>query len=142
MLLLLHEEVGSPAPATTLLHTLGAAVLADLALLGRVGMAGPAVVALGDRPPPDALLRSALDMVAAGPARSGRSYRSSGLRLWRPVTDRLVERGRIRRERKRTLGLHPVTTRPVANAHDEAELRAHLRTVQESAAVATRAPRL
>lgn len=147
MLLVLHEEVGPRATATTLLHTLGGAVLVDLALLGRIGTAGPAgdggadggspgrggaVVALGHGPLPDPLLRSAHDIVARRPRPVRSLVPELGAELWGPVTGRLVERGRIRRERKRSLGLHPVTTRAVADARHEADLRAHLRTFQES----------
>lgn len=132
MLLVLHQQVGPPATAATLLHTLGGAVLVDLALLGRVGTAGPAVVAVGHGPLPDALLRGAHDIVARRPRPARTLVPELGAELWPPVTRRLVEQGRIRRERRGPLGLHPVTTRAVADASHEAELRAHLRAVQES----------
>lgn len=132
MLLVLHEEVGPPATVTTLLQTLGGAVLVDLALLGRIGTAGPAIVALGHGSLPDPLLRSAHDIVARRPRPARSLLPELGVELWGAVTGRLVERGRVRRERRRPLGLRPVTTRAVADARHEADLRAHLRTVQES----------
>ena len=132
VLLVLHEEIGPRATVTTLLHALGGAVLVDLALLGRIGTAGPAIVALGHGPLPDPLLRSAHDIVARRPRPARSLLPELGAELWGPVTGRLAERGRIRRERRRPLGLHPVTTRAVADARHEADLRAHLRAVQES----------
>ena len=118
-----------------------AAAAVGLTVPGPLIVPGPLVVedvmllllhALGDGPLPDALLRSAHDTVARRrrPARS--LVPELGAELWGPVTRRLVERGRIRRERRRPLGLHPVITRAVADARHESELRAHLRTVQES----------
>ena len=132
MLLVLHHEIGPPATAAALLHTLGGAVLVDLAHQGRVTTDGATVVAVGAGPPADALLRSAHAAVAGrpGPARS--LVPELGAELWRPVIDRLVGRGRIRRERRRPMGLHPVVTRPPADPHHEAVLRARLRAVLES----------
>ena len=132
VLLLLHDEVGPPATATTLLHTLGGAVLVDLALRGRAATDGPTVVALGDDPPTDPVLRSAHATVARRPRTVRSLVPELGADLWKPVVDRLAERGRIRRERTRPLGLHPVTVRPAAYPHHEAALRAHLRAVRES----------
>jgi hypothetical protein len=70
VLLVLHEEIGPRATVTTLLHPLGGAVLVDLALLGRIGTAGPAIVALGHGPLPDPLLRSAHDITHVTPPSS------------------------------------------------------------------------
>lgn len=130
VLLLLHDGVGPPATATTLLHALGGAVLVDLAHRGLVGADGPVVVALGD-PPTDPVLRSARATVARWPRTVRSLVPELGADLWKPVVDRLVERGRIRRERTRPLGLHPVTVRPAPDPHHEAALRAHLRAVRE-----------
>ncbi len=131
VLLLLHDEVGPPATATTLLHALGGAVLVDLAHRGLVATDGPTVVALGDDPPTDPVLRSARATVARWPRTVRSLVPELGADLWKPVVDRLVERGRIRRERTRPLGLHPVTVRAAPDPHHEAALRAHLRAVRE-----------
>lgn len=131
--LLLHDEIVPPSTAATLLHTLGGAVLVDLARQGRVTADGPAVVALGQGPA-DPLLRSAVATVARRPRTVRSLVPELGADLWQPVVDRLVGRGRMRRERRRTLGLFPVTTRAVADPRYEAELRAHLRAAQESGA--------
>lgn len=127
VLLLLHDGIGPPATAATLLHTLGGAVLVDLAHQDRVAVDGPTVVALGDGAPTDPLLRSAHEAVARRPRTVRSLVPALGADLWKPVVDRLVERGRIRRERRRPLGLYPVTVRPAADPHHEAALRAHLR---------------
>ena len=132
MVLVLHEEVGPPATAAALLHTLGGAVLVDLALHGRIGTAGPAIVALGHGPLSESLLRSAHDIVARRPRPARSLVPELGAELWGPVMSRLVERGRVRPERRRPLGLHPVTTRAVADGRHETDLRAYLRSIVES----------
>jgi hypothetical protein len=134
MLLVLHEEVGPPATAPHC-STCSAAWCSS-AWCSSISPCSAGSGRLAPRSSPSGTarcpMRCAHDIVARrpGPARS--LVPELGAELWRPVIGRLVERGRIRRGRRRPLGLHPVTTRAVADARHEADLQAHLRTVQES----------
>jgi len=138
LLLLLDDETGTPAGAGTLPYTLGGAVLAELALLGRVetqgktsALNGPEIVAVGDGPLPDPLLQAAYDQVAEKTRRVQPLLLTIGGGLWKTVTDRLIERGLIRREKKRVLGLFPTTRLPAADTRHEEALRQEIRAVLE-----------
>jgi hypothetical protein len=129
MLLLLDDETGTPAAAGTLPYTLGGAVLVELALLGRVETDGSKVHAVGDGPLPDPLLQDAYDKVAEKPRGAQTLLLTIGSSLWDPVIDRLIERGLIRREKKRVLGLFRMTQLPAAEHEHEAAVRAKIRAV-------------
>ncbi|MCY1141211.1 GPP34 family phosphoprotein [Actinoplanes sp. Pm04-4] len=129
MLLLLDDETGVPAAAGTLNYTLGGAVLVELALLGRVETDGNKVYAVGDGPLPDPLLQEAYDKVAEKPRGAQTLLITIGSYLYQPVIDRLLERGLIRREKKRVLGIIPMTRLPAADHEHEAGLRAGIRAV-------------
>ncbi|OXM45137.1 GOLPH3/VPS74 family protein [Amycolatopsis alba] len=135
LLLLLDDETGTPAAAGTLPYTLGGAVLTELALLGRVetgkgsALNGPEIIAAGDGPLPDPLLQAAYDQIAEKPRRVQPLLLAIGGDLWKTVTDRLIERGLIRREKKRVLGLFPVTRLPAADTRRETALREEIRAV-------------
>ncbi|ALG15383.1 GOLPH3/VPS74 family protein [Kibdelosporangium phytohabitans] len=138
LLLLLDDETGVPAGAGTLHHTLGGAVLVDLALAGRIdtdgnrpGLNGPTVLTVGDGPLADPLLQSAYDKVAERPRRVQPLLLDIGNGLWKTVTGRLTERGLVRRERRKVLGLFRTTTWPAADTQHEAELREKVRAVLE-----------
>ncbi|MFC9504424.1 GPP34 family phosphoprotein [Streptomyces sp. NPDC057002] len=138
LLLMLDDEYGIPAGAGTLHHTLGGAVLVELALLGRIEpedsrawFTGTKVLATGSGSLPDPLLRSAYDTIAARPRQVQSLLVTIGSGLWKPLTDRLVKRGLLRRERKRLLGLFPTTSLPAADTGHEAELRERMRAVLE-----------
>lgn len=141
LLLMLDDKYGIPAAANTLHHTLGGAVLVELALRGRIepdesraGLNGPLVVATGEGPLPDPLLQSTYDAIAARPRQIHTLLITIGAELWEPVTGRLVQRGLIRRERKRFLGLIPTTRLPAADAEHETALREDIRAVLEDGA--------
>ncbi|SDM15958.1 GOLPH3/VPS74 family protein [Nonomuraea jiangxiensis] len=130
MLLMLDDEKGTVARAGALNYSLGGAVLVELALLGRIeadedraGLNGPEVLAVGDGPLPDPLLQSAYDEIAQKPQGIQALILSIGAGLQEPVLDRLVERGLIRRESKRVLGVFRTTTWPAEDTRHEAELR-------------------
>ncbi|MBM2619594.1 GPP34 family phosphoprotein [Actinoplanes sp. LDG1-06] len=135
MLLLLDDETGTPAAAGTLPYTLGGAVLVELALLGRIeadsaqGLNGPKVYAVGDGPLEDPLLQEAYDKVAEKPRGAQTLLLTIGSKLWDPVVERLIERGLIRREKKRVLGLFKMTMLPAADTEYEAALRDRIRAV-------------
>ncbi|MBN6042255.1 GPP34 family phosphoprotein [Amycolatopsis sp. 195334CR] len=137
LLLMLDDKSGTPAGAGTLHYALGGAMLVELALRGRVeddgsrGLGGPKVLATGDGPLGDPLLQDAYDKVAEKPRSVQSLLMAIGGGLYKPVIERLLERGFIRREQKRVLGLIPRTTLPVDDGEYETELRQRVRAVLE-----------
>ncbi|MFC7533944.1 GPP34 family phosphoprotein [Actinoplanes sp. GCM10030250] len=136
MLLLLDDETGIPAGAGTLHYALGGAVLAELALLGRIETDGgypalnnPMVRAMGEGTLPDPLLQDAYDKVARKPRLAQTLLIEIGTRLYEQVIDRLLERGLIRRESKRVLGLFRTTRLPADDSRHEEELRRRIRAI-------------
>ncbi|GAB2895057.1 GOLPH3/VPS74 family protein [Streptomyces mayteni] len=130
MLLLLDDETGVPAAAGTLHYTLGGAVLVELALRGEIDveesgskLSGPRVVTVGTGDLADPLLRSAYEKVAERPRGVQTALLEIGGGLRKPVIDRLVERGLIRRESRRVLGIFPSTRLPADDTRHEAALR-------------------
>ena len=128
-LLLLDDETGTPAAAGTLYYTLGGAVLVELALLGHIETDGKKVYAVEGEPPADPLLRDAYEKVAEKPRSAQTLLITIGTKLWEPVIDRLLERGLIRREKKKVLGLFSMNQLPAADFEHEAALRARIRAV-------------
>ncbi|MFC5291078.1 GPP34 family phosphoprotein [Actinokineospora guangxiensis] len=140
LLLLLDDETGTPAAAGTLYYTLGGAVLVELALSGRVEaeggsrLSGPEVRVAGDGPLSDPLLQAAYDRIAEKPRRVQPLILDIGSGLWEQLVERLVERGLIRREKKRVLGLFKVTQLPADDTGHEAEVRRGVKAVLEEGA--------
>lgn len=138
LLLMMDDRTGVPAGAGTLHHTLAAAVLAELALLGRIRVdenrawyRSTTVVATGDGSLPDPLLQTAYDAIAARPQDLHTMLITTGFELSGQVTERLVQRGLLRRERKKFLGLFPTTSLPATNTGHESALREQVRAVLE-----------
>ncbi|MER5219252.1 GOLPH3/VPS74 family protein [Streptomyces flaveus] len=138
LLLMLDDTYGIPAGAGTLHHTLGGAVLVELALLGRIQpedsrawFKGTKVVATGDGTLPDPLLQSTYDTITERPRQIQTLLVTIGSGLWKPMTERLVQRGLLRRERKRFLGLFPTTSLPATDTGHESALRERMRAVLE-----------
>ncbi|MBB5791153.1 GOLPH3/VPS74 family protein [Jiangella mangrovi] len=141
MLLLLDDDHGIPAGAGTLYYTLGGAMLVDLALRGRIeideghaGLNGPKVLAVDGDPLADPLLRDAHEKVAEKPRGVQTLLITLGSGLDTQVVDRLVERGLLRREKKKLLRLFPTTSLEVEDGRHEAELRRRARAVLEDGA--------
>jgi Golgi phosphoprotein 3 GPP34 len=141
LLLMLDNTYGVPAGAGTLHQTLGGAVLVELALLGRIQpdtsggwLTGTQVVAAGDGPLPDPLLQSAYDTIAARPRHIQSMLITIGSGLWDPLIGRLVQRGLIRREQRRFLGLIPTTRLPAVDNGHESALRKRMSAVLEDGA--------
>lgn len=142
MLLLLDDKSGAIAGAGTLHYTLGGAVLVELALQGRIeideaesglraGLNGPVVHAAGDGPLSDPLLQAAYERVAEKPQRVQPLLIGIGGDLRVTVLDRLLERGLIREEKRKFLGVIPTTRLPIDDGGHEAELRAKVVAVLE-----------
>src|SRR5690606_10547624 len=94
-------------------------------------MNGPRVTPSGEGPLPDPLLQSAHDTVAEKTRRVQPLLVAIGADLWRVVLDRLVDRGLLRREERRILGVFRSTRWPAADQEHEARLRARIRRILE-----------
>lgn len=135
LLLLMDDETGTPASAGTLPYALGGAVLVELALLGRVdttgtdGFTGAKVIAVEGEPLDDPLLRQAYEKVAAKPRGVQTLLLQIGGSLWNDVVDRLIDRGLVRRETRKVLGLFGTTRLPTADGTREQEIRDRIRAV-------------
>ncbi|MGV9796548.1 GOLPH3/VPS74 family protein [Mycobacterium sp. NPDC003449] len=109
----LRSGTGTIAGENILFYVLAGAVLADLGLGGHVdttaGTAGTKVHAIEDKPPSDRMLRSAWEYVAEKPRGVQTFLAAIGPSLRSPVLDRLVERGDIRRRKRKALGLFNTT---------------------------------
>lgn len=134
MLLLLDDDSGVPAAAGTLHYTLAGAVLVDLALRGSVevdaqntGLTGHKVHTADGDPPADPLLQSAFDTIAVKSRGVQSLLAMIGPTLHTDVVDRLVERGLLRRERKKFLRVFNTTGLEVEDGRPEAELRQRVR---------------
>lgn len=129
MLLLLDDESGTPAGAGTLHYSLGGALLVDLALAGRITMEPKGVTVVDGPPLEDPLLDDALAEVAEKRRSANALIFILGQGLTERVTERLVERGLIRRETRKFLGLFRSTAWPADDVRHEAELRERLKRV-------------
>jgi len=136
LLLLLDDKTGAIAGEGTLYYVLGGAVLTELALRDQVTidgkrtlLNGPRVTAVAGEKPTDALLRSGYDIVAEKPRGVAELLIRIGTGLRGQVLDRLLERGFIRRETTRTLGIFRTTRLPADRPDYEAELLARVRAV-------------
>lgn len=116
-----------------LFHVLAGAVLVDLAAQDRVQVAatpswrGRPVTVLGDVPPADDLLRPTWERVARKPIDVQQLIIETGPVLRPATVDRLVERGHLRPERRKVLGLLPVTALADGGTPRRAELMAAVR---------------
>lgn len=114
MLLLFQPDSGSIAGENILFYVLGGAVLADLALAGRIELRqegrSTRVHAIGGRNAPEALLEPALAYITEKPRDVQTVLAAIGPPLRGPVLGRLVDRGDVTREKGKALGLFPTTT--------------------------------
>lgn len=136
LLLLLDDQRGTVSGAGTVEYTLAGAVLMDLALADRARIEpstsawrSSKVHAVPGAPMGDALLDEALATLAEKPRTAYEVVYKLGNGLQKQVADRLVERGLVRREQKRVLGLFRETRWPAADARHETELRRVLERV-------------
>lgn len=130
LLLLLDDEKGYIAGEGMLYYPLGGAVLIELALEGHVrfepaerAFATSKVHAVEGPAPTDPMLAEAYAIVVKKPRTAQELLIMIGTKLRVPVADRLVERGLVRRDTKKVLGLFRSTTWPAADARHETELR-------------------
>lgn len=137
MLLLMDDESGAIAGASTLYYTLGGAVLVELALDGHVtvdendkGLNGLKVHAVSGDPLSDPVLQMAQEKVTADRVRGVQTLLIEiGTGLRETVLDRLVERGMLRRESKKTLGVFRSTSTTAADTGHKEALMEKVRAV-------------
>ncbi len=137
LLLLLDDESGAFAARSDQRGpVLAGAVLAELALAGAVeietetGFWKRTRVTVEDRGAvSDPVLLAALDEIDQKPRSPQDLVGRLGRRLPDELCDRLVERGLLRREESKVLGLFPRKRWPAADSRHEEELRADLRRV-------------
>ncbi|MFF3992689.1 GPP34 family phosphoprotein [Streptomyces cyaneofuscatus] len=135
-LLLMDDASGAIPTAGTLYYTQGGAVLVELGLAGHVrvdegdrGLTGIRVHAVVGRPPEDPLLRDAYKKVSEKVRGVQTLLIEIGTGLREPVFDRLVERGTLRRETKKTLGLFRTTSHTIADSAYKKALLEQVRAV-------------
>lgn len=134
LLVLTDDDSGKLATSSAAVDVaLGGAVLAELALAGRVDLTGPGEGRKGrlvvrDGPPPDdAVLADALDVVTARAGKKPESVVTAlGKGLRARLYERMVERGILRPERARILGIFPARRWPAVDSGYERDLRARL----------------
>lgn len=129
MLLLLDDDSGSPAGAGTLHYSLGGALLVDLALQGRIEIDSKGVTVVPASPPTDPLLADALEKIGEKRRGTHALLFVLGQELSDKVTERLLERGLVRREQRKVLRLFRTTTWPADDVRHEDDLRAQLKRV-------------
>lgn len=128
MLLMMDDKSGAIAGEGTLYYTLGGAVLVELSLGEHVtvdpnptGLTGRKVHAASGSRPADPLLRDAHEKVARRARGVQGVLAEIGTGMRGTVLDRLAERGTLRRESKKWLGVFPSTSTRIADtAHKKA----------------------
>ncbi|MEV4994839.1 GOLPH3/VPS74 family protein [Streptomyces niveus] len=136
LLLMFDDTSGTIAGEGTLYYTLGGAVLVELALGKHVrvdendqGLNGLRVHAVTADPPVDPLLRAAHEKIAARKRGVQTLLIEIGTGMRETVLDRLVERGMLRQETKKTLGLFRTTATKAADTGHKKALMEKVRAV-------------
>ncbi|WTP62827.1 GPP34 family phosphoprotein [Streptomyces phaeochromogenes] len=136
VLLLMDDESGAIAGAGTLYYTLGGAVLVELGLDEHItvdendkGMNGLKVHAVPGDALSDPVLQTAHDKVAERVRGVQTLLIEIGTGLHETVLDRLVERGMLRRESKKTLGVFRSTSTTAADTQHKKALMEKVRAV-------------
>lgn len=114
LLLLFDPRSGTIAGEGTLFYPLAGAILTDLALRTNVEIDEPALLgrkvrAIAGNPPTDPLLGEIWRRLSRKPRGVQTLLAEIGPTLRQPVLDRLVERGHIRLEARKVLGLFATT---------------------------------
>ncbi|MFC4062976.1 GPP34 family phosphoprotein [Planomonospora corallina] len=134
VLLLAHEEsTGKPLVNSTQLDpALGGALLAELAITGRIDLAGKKVVVRDTTPLGDEELDATLARIA-GDSKERKPewwvYRLSSAKLRRRLLTGLAERGVLDAEHRKVLGVFPVTRYPERDPRVEREIRERVQSV-------------
>ncbi|MCI3223349.1 GPP34 family phosphoprotein [Streptomyces sp. NP-1717] len=136
LLLMFDDESGAIAGEGTLYYTLGGAVLVELGLGKYVrvdendqGLNGLKVHAVAGDRPADPVLRAAHEKVAERKRGVQTLLIEIGTGMRQTVLDRLVERGMLRQETKKTLGLFRTTATKAADTGHKKALMEKVRAV-------------
>lgn len=126
-LLAYDDETGKSKADMFLEYGLGGALLAELAVLGKVALTDKKVTVVDPSPTGDELLDGALAKIADSPPRKPQRWVDM---LRKGAKDaalqRLVDRGLLRREHGKVLLVFPMTTYPTQDSGPEQEVRQRL----------------
>lgn len=133
MLLALDDRTGAPLPlpATALSYGLAGAVLADLAMAGKIDTDEHALTVLDASPVGGSLLDPWLALISAENTPRPVAYWLSILasrrpEIEQPALDRLVTRGILRRQDKKLLWVIGLRRYPTVDGHERTEVRTRL----------------
>ncbi|WP_219418426.1 GOLPH3/VPS74 family protein [Pseudonocardia nigra] len=134
VLLLLRPDTGRPVvDSTSLDRAIGGALLLDLSTRDRVTAdredAKARLTLTNAAPTGDPLLDAALARLGPAPLKAQKAVERLARKTREPVLERLAERGLVRRERTRPLGLFPLTSWPAVDASARKELRGRVAAV-------------
>lgn len=133
LLLLIDEHSGRPlVDSTRTTHALAGALLLELAVMGLLVPEDPAarrgkskIIAVGS-PPADALLDLAWQAFSDKPRRPASVLQKLDSKVKDPLLERIADKGWVRPERTKVLGMFTRTSWPEVDGRHEAELRNNL----------------
>ena len=133
VLLALDDQTGAQLhlPVTALSYVLAGAVLADLAVAGKIDTDPERLTVLDPSPTGDPLLDPWLALITAGTTTHSVAYWLSLLsdrrkEIEQPALDRLMARGILRREDKKILWVIGLRRYPTVDGHERTEVRTRL----------------
>lgn len=133
VLLALDDKTGAPLalPVTALAYGLAGAVLADLAVAGKIDTDESKLVLLDATPTGDTLLDPWLALIAADKKTHPVAHWLSVLadrknEIEQPALDRLLSRGILKREDKKILWVIGLRRYPTIDGHERTEVRTRL----------------
>jgi len=133
VLLALDDKTGAPLalPVTALSYGLAGAVLADLAVAGKVDTDDKKLTVLDPTPTGDPLLDPWLALIAAEKVSHPVAHWLSVLadrqkEIEQPALDRLLSRGILKREDKKILWVIGLRRYPTVDGHERTEVRTRL----------------
>jgi len=133
VLLALDDQTGAPLPlpVTALAYGLAGAVLADLAVAGKIDTDEKKLVVLDASPTGDPLLDPWLALIAAEKSTHPVAHWLSVLadrqqEIEQPALERLIDRGILKRQDKKILWVIGLRRYPTVDGHERAEVRTRL----------------
>ena len=133
VLLALDDKTGAqlPLPVTALGYGLAGAVLADLAVAGKIDTDAKQLTVLDSSPTGDPLLDPWLELIAADKTVHPVAYWLQVLfdrarEIEQPALDRLIERDILKRQDKKILWVIGLRRYPTVDGHERTEVRTRL----------------